>query len=380
MANIGLDATSLSIYGKGISRFQYGMIKNFAKFNKQNHYYIFLNKKNIFPELPVYDNLQYLKFNILNRITWEQLQIPVIIKKYNLDIYFTAGDILPIAAQKKKFILFLFEIPDYRMQLFRRSGKNSFYARLSQNYNQFLFCSSLKKAKAIITSSYSTKNDLIQKYNISEKKIRVLYPSYDEQFCAAGNENDLLKIRKRYNAQAGYIFHISTKDPRDNTVSVIRAYKMAQAKSGIFQKLIIFGDVDYCETGLDRLIAELNLNNNVIFTGRLSNKDLIELYQAADLYIDPSLFEGFGFQVVEAMACGIPVIASNVTSLPEIVGEAGILVSPTDIDLLAESLIKVLKDSTFRQLMCRKSLERAKFFHWDKVFRETAYVCEEIFR
>lgn len=377
MAIIGLDATYLSIYGKGVSRYQYNLIKALAKIDKRNCYYVFLNSKNILPELPQQENFCYIRIQILKRIIWDQFQLPIIVRKYKLDIYHSILDTLPVAS-KGKFVLFLFEIPDYRIELARQSGCSSLYARLSYGYNKFLFLPSLRKAKVIIASSNSTKKDLIERYKVNEKKIRTLYPAPDECFRTANDEKDLFNTRKKYNAEAGYILHISSSDPRDNTLAVIRAYQKAQCDLKIPQKLIIFGNVNFEGLGLEKLIAESNLKKSIIFTGRLSEEELVVLYQAADLFIEPSLFEGFGFQVVEAMACGIPVITSNTTSLPEIVGDAGILVDPIDIDGLASAMVRLLTDSEFQKLMRQKSLERAKFFSWERTARETLDIYDEL--
>ena len=379
MAIIGLEATYLSIYGKGASRYQYNLVKALAKRDKRNCYYVFLNQKNILPELPEQDNFYYIRIHIPSRIIWDQFQLPFIVRKYKLDIYHSLLDTLPVAS-KGKCVLFLFEIPDYRIELARQRGYCSLYAKLSFGYTRFLFRPSLRKAKVIIASSHSTKKDLVERYNVNEKKIRVVYPAADECFHTADDEKSLLNTRKRYNAEAGYLLHISSSDPRDNTPAVIRAYQKVHSKLRTPKKLIICGSINPEESGLKKLITELGLENSIIFTGCLSllSEELVALYQAADLFIDPSLYEGFGFQVVEAMACGIPVITSNVTSLPEIVADAGVLVSPTDIDSLASAIIMVLTDSRLREILCQKSLERAKFFSWDKTAQETLAIYDAL--
>lgn len=377
MAVIGIDATSLSIYGKGVSRHQHNLIKSLAKLDKKNCYYVFLNRKNTLPDLPKQENFSYLRFYITKRIIWDQFQLPLAVRRYKLDIYHSISDTLPIFS-KAKFVLFVAEIPDYRIEPARKDKRISLYARLSQGYNMFFFRPSLDKAKLIIASSNSTRDDLIHRYKVDKNKIRVLYHAADEQFCAAGDEKALLDTQRKYNVEAGYILHISSSDPRDNTCAVIRAYQRARCASKIPQKLIIGGNVGLKESGLERLIRELNLRDSVIFTGRLTEKELVALYQAADLFIDPSLYEGFGLQVVEAMSCGIPVITSNLTSLPEIVGDAGILLDPADIQGLASTLVRVLTDAQLRSSMRQKSLQRAKFFSWDKTARETLAIYDEL--
>ena len=377
MAVIGLDATYLSIYGKGASRYQHNLIKSLAKIDKKNYYYAFLNRKNILPELPQQENFHYFRIQIPKRIIWDQFQLSIIVRKYKLDIFHSLLDTLPFFS-KGKFVLSLFEIPDYRIELESQINAVSLYARISYGYNKFLFLPSLRKAKIIIVSSHSTKKDLMERYNVDGEKMRVLYPAADECFCAANDERDVLNTRKKYNAEAGYLLHISSFDPRDNTPTVISAFKKTLSELKFPKKLIIGGNVDPEKKGLEKLITELNLKNNIIFTGHLSEEELVALYQAADVYIDPSLYEGFGFQVVEAMACGVPVITSKVTSLPEIMGDAGILVNPNDIDSLSSALIRVLVDSELRNAMRQKSLERAKFFSWEKTAQETLAIYDEL--
>lgn len=380
MAVIGLDATSLSVYGKGVSRHQYNLIKSLAKLDKKNCYYVFLNKRNVLPDLPRQENFHYLKFYMPKRVIWDQFQLPVLASRYRLDIYHCVLDTLPVFS-KVKFLLFIAEIPDYRVSAEAgKAGRFSLYARLSQWYNLFLFRPSLRKAKLIIASSNSTKEDLILRYNVNKDKIRVLYHASDEQFYVSGDEAALVNTREKYGAGFGYILHISSRDPRDNTFAVIRAYQKARKQAGFSQKLIIGGDVNPEESKLAELITDENLRNNVIFTGRLEEKELVALYQAADLFMDPSLYEGFGLQVVEAMSCGVPVITSNRTSLPEIAGDAGILVDPADISALASALVRVLTDSSLRGEMRQKSMQRAKFFSWDKAGRETLEIYDELLK
>lgn len=371
MAVIGLDGTSILVSGKGVSRHQCGLLKSLSKLDKKNRYYVFLNKKYILPPLPKQDNFHYVRVYIPNRLSWEQFLLPMIARKYKLNIYHSISDTLPLIGNMK-FVLTVTEIPNYRIELAQRIGHNSLYAKLSHRYNRFIFSPSLKKARVIIINSQSTKSDLVRRYNVDEEKLRVLYLAADEQFYPDDYEDNLIDTRKKHNAETGYILHISSADPRDNTRAVIYAYHMALPQLKIPKKLIVVGNIDHKQTGLDRLITELNLKDDIIFTGYFSEiKELVALYQAADLYIDPSLYEGFGLQVVEAMACGIPIITSNATSLPEVVGDAGILVAPTDIDGLASGITSVLTNPGLRQSMCKKSFERAKFFSWDKLGAQT---------
>src|SRR4030042_99040 len=222
MANIGLDATYLSIYGKGTSRYQHNLIKALAKKDKKNCYYIFLNRKNIIPQLPQQENFRYMSACIPKRIIWDQVQLPIMDRKYKLYIYHSSLDTLPLLS-KVKFLLFLFEIPDYRIEQASCGERRYLYAQLSHGYCKFFFPLSLKKAAVIIASSQSTKKDLMDKYNAEEKLIRVVYPASDEVFSPANSEKDLLNTRKKYNAETGYIFHVSSSDRSEEHTSELQS-------------------------------------------------------------------------------------------------------------------------------------------------------------
>lgn len=380
MAAIGIDATSLSVTGKGVSRYQHNLIKALAGLDRKNCYYVFLDKRNILPELPRQDNFNYVRLRLFNHIIWDQFQLPGILRKYKPDIYHTTSDTLPVL-EKAKTALFIFEIPDYRIDLMSGCAGNSLYSRISYGYNKAFFPRSLRKASVIMASSRSTKNDLIKKYAVNENRIEVLYPGLSECFRPPADDAVLRETRRKYNAAGGYVLHISSSDPRDNTPTLIRAFGKASQEAGIFQKLIIAGNIDPRACGIEALIAESGLKERVIFSGYFPEGrggELAALYQAADLYVDPSLYEGFGFQVAEALACGAPVIASNVTSLPEIIADAGILVNPKDENGLASAIVRALTDTGLRELMRRRGLEQAKTFSWEKTARQTLEIYNKL--
>jgi len=375
MAKIGIDATSLSRKGKGVSRYQYNLIKYLAKHDKKNEYLIFLNAKNEVPELPDAPNYTYINVSAFNTMTLEQYHMPRWFRKYGIDLLHTTTDRLPILANGK-IVVYLFEIPDYRIKL---QGKHvSLYKKLSDSWTNYIFPRSTQRASFIMTSSLSTQNDLVERYNIEKDKICVVYPAPEEIFIPAKSEEEAQQIRQKYGAEEGYVLHFSSSDPRDNTQMVLKAYTQALQSLNPNQKLLIVGDINPIKEKLDSEIEKLGISKKVIFAGYKSGKGLVSLYCGADVYVDPSLYEGFGFQVVEAMACGVPVITSNVTSLPEVVGDAGILVDPGDVEGLASAMVRVLTNSELQESMRQKSLKRARFFSWDKLARETLEVYNQV--
>jgi glycosyltransferase involved in cell wall biosynthesis len=241
--------------------------------------------------------------------------------------------------------------------------------------------SGLESADFIIADSESTKKEIIKFYSISEERIKVIYQGVDHEHFYPREVTSNLYHRFNLSPSYKYILHLSIELPRKNVAGIIQAF----AK---LKKEFSLGDIKLIKAGVpqhqrDResnlnLIKKLRLDDSVIFLDHIPEKDLPFLYNVADLFVFPSFYEGFGFPPLEAMACGTPVITSNTSSLPEVVGDAGIMVNPHDVDKLAEEMLKVLTKEGLRQDMINRGLERAKLFTWEKTAQETMSVYEEV--
>jgi glycosyltransferase involved in cell wall biosynthesis len=232
----------------------------------------------------------------------------------------------------------------------------------------------LKFADKIIAVSEQTKKDLINIMTVPEEKIKVVYEAVNERFI----QMDKVYCRDsliRYNITAPFILYVGTLEPRKNIPTLIKAFYKIK-KSGIDYKLVIAGKRGWDYKEIFDIIKNLRLQTDVIFTGYVPEEDLPILYNAADLFVYPSLYEGFGLPPLEAMACGTPVITSNVSSLPEVVGGAGVMVDPNCVDGLAKELNEVLKNDDLRKDLRAKGLERAKMFSWNKTAKETLSIYE----
>ncbi len=234
------------------------------------------------------------------------------------------------------------------------------------------------RTEIIIAISNSTKNDIIDLLKIPENRIQVIHEAADERYKPLKNKELVLEeIKKAFNINSPYILFVGTLEKRKNVPTLIKAFFKLK-KLSIPHKLVIVGGKGWKYTQIFDLINELRLENDVIFTDYVSDDDLVKLYNAADLFVYPSLYEGFGLPPLEAMACGCPVITSNTSSLPEVVGDAGILIDPNNIDSLTESMHKILLDKGLMEEMSKKSLERANMFSWEKTAKQTWDVYEEV--
>lgn len=236
-------------------------------------------------------------------------------------------------------------------------------------------------AKGIIAISQSTKDDIVRYLKVDQSKISVIYPGYDNNLFAPIDDQALLDgVCRKYGIGGNYILHVGTLEPRKNTKRLIEAYLRLRKTGAIKHKLVITGAKGWLYDEVLLLMQDTVYRNEIIFTGYIDIEDLPSLYSGADVFVYPSLYEGFGLPPLEAMACGTPVITSNVSSLPELVGDVGILVDPYSVDEIADAIYRVVSDDKLREDMRQKGLKRAKIFSWEKAAREMLNVIESTAR
>jgi len=243
--------------------------------------------------------------------------------------------------------------------------------------HKYILKHSLKHTTKIISISYSTKRDITEYFKIPEEKIEVIHLGVDEDYKPLP-ENEIEKIKQKYNLNYPFILYVGTLEPRKNIPTLLKAYYKLK-KQGLPYKLVITGKKGWKYRNIFELINRLNLQREVVFTGYVPREDLPALYNAADLFVYPSLYEGFGLPPLEAMACGTPVITSNTSSLPEVVGNAGIMVNPYDVNGLAKAMYEVLTNDGLREELRKRGLERAKMLSWKKTAEETLKVYEKVY-
>ncbi len=234
-----------------------------------------------------------------------------------------------------------------------------------------------ERATKIITVSESTKNDLINLYGIDPKKIRVIYSGIEQESRIKNQESRIDEIKAKYRLPECFILYLGTLEPRKNLVGLIRAYELLRKKlmihdsKFIIPKLVIAGGKGWLYKEIFDTIEKSKYVKDIILTGFVEEDDKQYIYKFADLFVYPSFYEGFGFPPLEAMSHGVPVITSNVSSLPEAVGDSAIMIDPYDHDELARAMERILTEDKLRNILIRKGLERIKKFSWQNCARET---------
>jgi glycosyltransferase involved in cell wall biosynthesis len=336
---VGIDATSVSSAGKGIARVQRGTVQALAALGRF--------------ELVVYGragaDLGVPTERVSYRLAlgWEQLGLARAAR--GVDALLTWTERLPLAA-RGRFVVWLFELPTHRIAENRRRGARA-YQRGSDLLTLALWKRSLRRAALVLAGSQATASEL-RAAMPGLTRVEVLYPGLESRFAPGPG-------------RAGrYILHLGSADPRDNTETVLAAFEQA----GRPLPLLVAGG------------ARGEPRDGVEFLGRVSDEELLALYRGAAAFVDATLYEGFGYQPLEAMACGAPVIASRSSSIPEIVGDAGLLCDPRSPAELAEALHRVLQEPGLAEKLRSRGLERAARFTWERTASRLAAVLDEVIR
>lgn len=236
----------------------------------------------------------------------------------------------------------------------------------------------MQRADAIIAVSENTKRDVVRLMNIPAEKIFVIYEGVNPSFRPIENREALERARAAYNLPARFILFFSTIEPRKNLVTLLDAYAGLLKQNSDISPLVVMGRKGWLYQATLQHIHDLGLTERVILTDWVRGEDVAAVINLATVFVFPSLYEGFGLTPLEAMACGTPVISSNASSLPEVIGDAGILIEPRDAHGFAQAITRVLNDDALRQELRARGLKQARQFTWERAARETLALYERV--
>jgi glycosyltransferase involved in cell wall biosynthesis len=233
-------------------------------------------------------------------------------------------------------------------------------------------------ADRIIAVSAQTKKDLMDYFAIPEDRIRVVHEASNKIYYPERNVECIQDTLQRLKIFHNFILFVGSLEPRKNLQTLLQAYATYVKHHAGPELLVVAGAQGWLNGDISRIVADLGLEERVKFLGYVKEADLRVLYSVAKLFVYPSFYEGFGLPPLEAMACGAPVITSNTSALPEVVGDAALLIDPHSSEALCQAMRTVLADGDMRSQMRRKSLDRAQLFSWERAARETLAVYQEV--
>ena len=237
---------------------------------------------------------------------------------------------------------------------------------------------SLRFADQIIADSQNTKKDLIRLLGIPEERIEVVYLGIEEEYSPLREKGEDLLHLEKYGISRLYLLFLGVIEPRKNLTRLVKAFHNLKVNKKIDHKLVIAGRKGWLFKEVFDAVKEFKLEKEIVFTGYVPDEEVPSIIRGADLFVYPSLYQGFGLPPLEAMACGIPVITSNVSSLPEVVGEAGILIDPLSINEIQEAIPKLLQEEGLRKELVKKGLEKSKQLTRNRTALETLRIYQKV--
>lgn len=361
----------------GTGEYLQNLIINLAKIDGENEYCLFLNYIRSKHSVVVKDYVGGNFHEKICRIPWqvvrcffEQIHLPIELLLGRMDIFHGTNFTVPRQLYGRSLVtihdLMYLSYPEFLEAEWVKSYKRDVKW-------------SLKRADLIVVVSNFVKNDIFKNFNIPRDKVRVIYNGIGGHFRV---RKDLPKehIMKKYDIKYPYILFVGTLEPKKNLVRLVEAFSQLLRSQARRFNLVLAGSrgcLNYREK-IEQKIKDLDLEKEVILTGYIDDEDLPKLYASAELFVFPSIFEGFGIPPLEAMASGLPVIASNAASLPEVVGDAGILIDPFDTKAITQTISSCLSNDNLRKTLIRKGLVRAGLFSWEATARQTLALYKEL--
>ncbi len=304
---------------------------------------------------------------------WEQAMLPQYCNKIKADVVHCTANTAPLK-MKQPLVLTLHDV----IFMEQSYTKASFYQRLGNAYRSTIVPSLARKAAHIITVSQYQKNIIAEKLSIPQDKISVIHNGADERFFIQHKRCEIAAVLDKYKMEPGYIFFMANTEPRKNTAGVLQAYSLLVKQYRNAPRLLIKG---LTEEQLLHLLAQQKLqtlSSHIDLIGYVDYKDLPLIYQGASMLWFPSFNEGFGLPIVEAMAGGVPVITSDVSCMPEIAGDAALLINPTYPQTITSAAIKILSDIAITYYLSQMGRQRATLFTWDNAVSKLVNVYDKI--
>lgn len=371
--NAHLLAHTRSFRRAGVSHYVEQLIHHLGHIDRTNQYSLYTTRGVTADALDVPANFRVRSsllptINPRVRIPWEQLYAPLLLAATRADVFHGVLNVAPLLCPIASVITI------HDLAFIRFPGTFRSYNR---TYLDFATRLSARRAASILTVSEHTRQEVIGLLGIPPERVHVTHDAARSHFQPPAPDR-LAEFRTRHQLPDQFLLYVGTLEPRKNLTTLLDAY--AQVVKSVPIPLMIGGGKGWLYTPVFERLDELGLRDRVHFVGYIDEDELPLWYAAATLFVFPSIYEGFGMPPLEAMACGTPVITSNSSSLPEVVGDAGVMVSPTDANALAEAIVQVVRDETLRESLRERGLQRAGMFSWRTTAERTLVAYEDVIR
>ena len=371
MKKIGINASFLRKQNTGIGQVTINFLKKLMEVGSEEFEFVLYLEEDVALELPkgfskkVFLPKKYQRDDLIRKVWWEKFSLPSVAKKDGCSVFISMYQSPTVMPSNIKHLVIAHDIIPKLFPEYLNNWRKKFYQSLTEK--------GLQKADKIIAVSHRSEKDLIQHLGINPQKISVSYIDVDDIYKKEVSEDESRMILEKYNLEAGYIYTGGGLEVRKNTESVLRAYKIlleAYGHASWLPKIVISGkmmpELAPLVTDVEGAVAGLGIEKESVLLGHVPQEDLPALYKNASVFVYPSLYEGFGLPVLEAMKQATPVITSKVSSLPEVGSDSVVYCDPKSVDDLAMVMKNVLTNDHLKAALSIKGKERATHFSWDK--------------
>lgn len=365
---VAIDVRKLHDFG--IGTYVSNLVRQLARIDRETDYVLLCRRGDAGLAASLGENFRAVTQSAPNYSLREQLLVPLSLRRNGATLFHAPHYVLPPLTPCRALVT----IHDCIHLRFPQYLPN----RLAYAYARAQLWSATRRARRVLTVSHASKQDIVRFFDVPETKVTVIPNAIDERFHRTPADADLVRVRERYQLPERFIMYAGNVKPHKNLERLIDAFVAVRRRG--------FGDLGLLLTGnevsryaiLRRAVHRHNLRKHVRFLGYQTVETLAVLYRLADVFVFPSLYEGFGLSPLEAIASGTPVVASNVSSLPEVLGDAAVLIDPREADSIADGITRALGDDALRADLRRKGLARAGRFSWDKSVQQVRRIYEEI--
>jgi glycosyltransferase involved in cell wall biosynthesis len=366
---IAIDAHTIGKEAAGHETYIKNTIASLAEIDRENRYTLYLSDRDVIETYRGrWPNFEVRHIDLTTPIVRKFLSFAARLRMHPADIFF-AQAYVPRYCPCKSVTM----IADLSFEHFPEAFNSEDRTRMKSTVLR-----SAQTASHITTLSEHSRKDLIELYGIEPERVTTTLLAAASIFRPIKDEDELQRVREKYDLPDQFILGVGTVEPRKNLVRLIEAYSILRKRNSNTPALILVGKNGWLTDESLNAAVKFGVEEYVKFTGYVAEEDLPVLYSAAVFFVYPSYFEGFGLPPLEAMQCGTPVITGDLTSLPEVVGDAGIMVDPLDVNAIADAMERLLSDSELRFTLSNKGIERAARFTWSNVAKQTLQIFERV--
>jgi len=349
---VGIAADAIGSEVGGDKSYWHALIRGLGTIDPWGDYALLLNYASLNGRIPGAEHMRHVTVRPLTPYVRVPFVLPLTLAWQHVDVLhvqFIAPPLCPAPV--------VVSVHDISFERYPQ-----FFTRAAIAQLRILVPLTIRRATMVLTLSEFSKQDIVRRYGVPPEKVVVTYLAVDPKFRPVRDIERLTTVRQRYGTGEHFVLCVGNLQPRKNVKTLIEAYVRLRRSDRIRHPLVLVGHKAWLYDDIFDMARASGYADDLIFTGYVPDDDLVALYNAADLFVYPSIFEGFGLPPLEAMSCGTPVVTSNTSSLPEVVDDAALMVNPLDVDALAQAMATVLNDSDLQARLSAQGLQRATVF------------------